>query len=497
MIDGFALVLGLVGGGLVVGLWARRVGRRRDELRALSLEAHRQTLEVGSARARADLLKVEAREKAIAEELAVARRTAASARVELEALRAAFEEADHGRDIAAHRIENARMELASSRARISELEHQLETLVAREPVAAGSWAGSGLGAGEAVETAPLPVPVQNQDAVELSRIEAELDAVRQERDRLARALTEERRRGEAALSQLADRVAEQERQLGAAINASREAGAERDLARARVDGLAVRLGDLESALRAERVAHQEELASLAAQRGALLAQVERLEPLRRQVADREELIRSLARERDDATAALLRIEREAVAQGEELAALRHQREELAGASNSHHTRVVELEARLAVMARERDQADVEQKRLTARIESLRAEIRERDVRFRALLDDRRSFVEASRAQEAKMREDLVRARLSGPSVNGRPPAAEREDLKRIYGIGPAIERLLSARGITTYRQLAELTESDLDEISRSIGGYRGRIARDHWAEQARREHERTHGERLD
>ena len=244
MIDGFALVLGLVGGGLVVGLWARRVGRRRDELRALSLEAHRQTLEVGSAR---DLLKVEAREKAIAEELAVARRTAASARVELEALRAAFEEADHGRDIAAHRIENARMELASSRARISELEHQLETLVAREPVAAGSWAGSGLGAGEAVETAPLPVPVQNQDAVELSRIEAELDAVRQERDRLARALTEERRRGEAALSQLADRVAEQERQLGAAINASREAGAERDLARARVDGLAVRLGDLESA----------------------------------------------------------------------------------------------------------------------------------------------------------------------------------------------------------------------------------------------------------
>ncbi len=495
MMDGFALAVGLVGGGLVVGLWARRVGRKRDELRATSLETHRQTLEVGSARARADLLKAEAKEKAVTEDLAATRRTVAAVQAELEALRVAFEEADHGRDVATHRIENARAELSASRARIGELERQLETLAAREPVVVGSWASGGLGADEPAETDRGAV--QDRDDAELSRVEAELEAVRQERDRLASAAAEERRRSETVRAQLAARVAEEERRVGEAIEAAEAAAGERDTATARVDGLAVRVGDLEAALRAERVAHQEELASLAAQRGALLAQVERLEPLRRQVADREELIRSLARERDDATAALVRIERDAIAQGDELAALRREREQLASANGANHTRVVELETRLVVMGRERDQIEAEQKRLTARVESLRAEIRERDVRFRALLDDRRSFVEASRAQEAKLREDLVRARLNGPAGNGRPPSGDRDDLKRIYGIGPAIERLLFARGITTYRQLAELTEEDLDEISRSIGGYRGRIARDHWAEQARREHERTHGDRLE
>src|SRR5690606_10133360 len=131
---------------------------------------------------------------------------------------------------------------------------------------------------------------------------------------------------------------------------------------------------------------------------------------------------------------------EALAQADELSGLRREREQLASSNGTHQTHVVELETRLAVMSRERDQLDAEHKRLGARIDSLRAEIRERDVRFRALLDDRRSFVEASRAQEAKLREDLVRARLNGPPQGAsRSAGAERDDLKRIYGIGPAIE----------------------------------------------------------
>ncbi|MHB1328825.1 MAG: hypothetical protein ACYC2K_11545 [Gemmatimonadales bacterium] len=496
MIDWLTLVFGTILGGSIAALWARAVGRRREEIRATSLETHRQTLEVGAARARADLLKTEAKEKAITEELTATRRTATALRAELETLRAAFQETDQSREIAAHRIENARMELANSRARIVDLERQLEALAAREPAVALSWGGSGMVAEEPVDADRAAVADRLSD--DLDRIEAELQSVRQERDRLAASAAEERSRAENARALLTARVAEQERQLDEAVQAARAVGRDRDAATGRADGLAVRLGELEAARRMEQLAHQEELASLAAQRGALLAQVERLEPLRRQVADREELIRSLARERDDATAALLRTEREALAQADELSGLRREREQLASSNGTHQTHVVELETRLAVMSRERDQLDAEHKRLGARIDSLRAEIRERDVRFRALLDDRRSFVEASRAQEAKLREDLVRARLNGPPQGAsRSAGAERDDLKRIYGIGPAIERLLYARGITTYRQVAELTEADLDEISRSIGGYRGRIARDHWAEQARREHERSHGERLD
>jgi predicted flap endonuclease-1-like 5' DNA nuclease len=43
-------------------------------------------------------------------------------------------------------------------------------------------------------------------------------------------------------------------------------------------------------------------------------------------------------------------------------------------------------------------------------------------------------------------------------------AAEKDDLKAIKGIGPAIERKLNAAGVQTFAALARLTKKDLENI---------------------------------
>lgn len=61
----------------------------------------------------------------------------------------------------------------------------------------------------------------------------------------------------------------------------------------------------------------------------------------------------------------------------------------------------------------------------------------------------------------------------------------RDDLKRIKGIGPAIERTLNALGYCSYRQIANLTDDDISRIAGRLRGFSGRIQRENWTGQAR------------
>ena len=45
--------------------------------------------------------------------------------------------------------------------------------------------------------------------------------------------------------------------------------------------------------------------------------------------------------------------------------------------------------------------------------------------------------------------------------------------------------LLHALGITSYAQIAALTDADLDELDTKLGAFAGRPRRDNWVEQAR------------
>ena len=67
------------------------------------------------------------------------------------------------------------------------------------------------------------------------------------------------------------------------------------------------------------------------------------------------------------------------------------------------------------------------------------------------------------------------------------PAAQHDDLKQIFGIGPVTEKTLNKLGITSYSQLAELKQHDIDKIAEALQIFPGRIERDNWVGGARRQ----------
>ena len=61
----------------------------------------------------------------------------------------------------------------------------------------------------------------------------------------------------------------------------------------------------------------------------------------------------------------------------------------------------------------------------------------------------------------------------------------RDDLKRIKGVGPAIEKTLNELGIFRFEQIAEMSEYEIDRVAQRLKGFHSRIYREDWMGQAR------------
>lgn len=59
-----------------------------------------------------------------------------------------------------------------------------------------------------------------------------------------------------------------------------------------------------------------------------------------------------------------------------------------------------------------------------------------------------------------------------------------DDLKRLSGVGPALEKKLHAAGVTTFAQVAAWTEADVAAMDEKLS-FKGRIEREGWIEQAK------------
>ena len=65
------------------------------------------------------------------------------------------------------------------------------------------------------------------------------------------------------------------------------------------------------------------------------------------------------------------------------------------------------------------------------------------------------------------------------------PPSLRDNLKRIKGVGPAIEKTLNEIGIFRFEQIADMSEYDIDRVARRLKGFHSRIYREDWIGQAR------------
>jgi predicted flap endonuclease-1-like 5' DNA nuclease len=63
-----------------------------------------------------------------------------------------------------------------------------------------------------------------------------------------------------------------------------------------------------------------------------------------------------------------------------------------------------------------------------------------------------------------------------------------DDLKRIFGVGPVLERFLHKRGVFWFRQVAKWEKKDIAKFERLLPNFSGRIERENWVRSALEEH---------
>ena len=79
-----------------------------------------------------------------------------------------------------------------------------------------------------------------------------------------------------------------------------------------------------------------------------------------------------------------------------------------------------------------------------------------------------------------------------PSSPGQKPqgltearGGKPDDLKKISGVGPKLEQLLHRLGFFHFDQVAAWTEAEIAWVDDNLEGFKGRVTRDKWVEQAR------------
>jgi NADH-quinone oxidoreductase subunit E len=77
------------------------------------------------------------------------------------------------------------------------------------------------------------------------------------------------------------------------------------------------------------------------------------------------------------------------------------------------------------------------------------------------------------------------------AIDGRPellkkPHGKADDLKLIWGVGPALEKLLNKIGIWHFDQIANWSAKELSWVDEKLEGFKGRAKRDEWIKQSKK-----------
>ncbi len=118
------------------------------------------------------------------------------------------------------------------------------------------------------------------------------------------------------------------------------------------------------------------------------------------------------------------------------------------------------------------------------------------------LDDCRSAQSAAPAvsSPAALASSVVAASPAAAAVASKPAASagtkpkglsgarggKADDLKRIKGIGPKLEKMLHGMGFYHFDQIAAWGASDLAWVDENLEGFKGRASRDNWIPQAKK-----------
>ncbi|HEU4503173.1 MAG TPA: hypothetical protein VFR82_16100 [Nitrospira sp.] len=139
-----------------------------------------------------------------------------------------------------------------------------------------------------------------------------------------------------------------------------------------------------------------------------------------------------------------------------------------------------LQAEMAGQAKTMGEQEAEISRLRKRLGEFRAALRGRDDGSPVLVRPNGPA-------------NQLTLQIPAPKTSTPP---RKDDLKKIPGIGPAIERALNKMGTFTYVQIAKWKDNDIARVARKLDTVPGRIKRDNWIAGAKRQHREKYGEKI-
>ena len=157
-------------------------------------------------------------------------------------------------------------------------------------------------------------------------------------------------------------------------------------------------------------------------------------------------------------------------------------------------------ARAELVAYKAESVDaVEVQALREQLKELEGKFRERtreldDLRWRTEQekadtqdggDEKIALVLSQQLEDARAEIARLQSRLNGQNSAESVSETDDTDLTQLKGVGEKLAEQLAALGITSLRQIAAMTNADLDEEDHVLFGYRSRMLRDEWIDQAR------------
>lgn len=170
--------------------------------------------------------------------------------------------------------------------------------------------------------------------------------------------------------------------------------------------------------------------------------------------------------------------------------------------DENQEREANFSSRLATLQEELRQSDSALAETKERLIALQMEFRATEARAKPLEAELAQAKRAAeQAIEQEMKQRALVAELQEKRAGGKPapraeavPApqqapsptavAKADDLTAIRGVGKVIEKKLHDLGITSFRQIADLTPEEVRRINEAID-FPGRVEREHWIEQAK------------
>jgi len=220
-------------------------------------------------------------------------------------------------------------------------------------------------------------------------------------------------------------------------------------------------------LRAQLAIRDKELGVL---RGRIAPLAESRDAERRKLECTQNEIGLLRIERDELLARIQRLEADPKAHVNQMATRDDGRTDLAAGLRAE---MGEMRENLAKRDRQVHDLELRLKESDTRI-----------VKLQALLESWKQRV-SPLTSKLKQQRDLIREYRERRSVPTGESPTSNDDLKKIRGIGPALERRLHRHGIRHLEQIAELSESELVKIAEHIAIAPNLAQRDRWIEQAR------------